>query len=59
MIADNLACNLYVFLWTIVHNIWYHPLPYKNVTVGQVAGMMANHFQRYNILRRVYTGPPG
>jgi hypothetical protein len=47
---DNLACNLYVFLWTVIHNIWYHPLPCKNVVVDQVVGMMANHFQRYNIL---------
>jgi len=47
---DNLACNLYVFFWTIIHNIWYHPLPCKNVTVGKVVGMMVNHLQRYNIL---------
>ena len=50
MIEEILACNLYLFLWTIVHNIWYHPLPCKNVTVVQAVGMMANHFQRYNIL---------
>jgi len=47
---DNLACNLYVFFWTIIHNISYHPLPCKNVTAGQVVGMKANHLQRYNIL---------
>jgi hypothetical protein len=50
MIEDNLACNLYVFFWTTIHNIWYHPLPSKNVTAAQVVGMMANHLQRYNIL---------
>jgi len=45
MIEDNLACNLYVFFWTIIHNIWYHPLPCKKVAVDQVVGIMANHFQ--------------
>ena len=49
MIEGNLACNLYVFFWTIIHDIWYHPLPWENVAVDQVVGTMANHFQRYNI----------
>jgi hypothetical protein len=50
MIEDYLACNLYVFFWTIIHTIWYHPLPCKNVAVDQAVGMTANHCQRYNIL---------
>ena len=50
MIEDNLACNLQVFFWTIIHSIWYHPLPCKNVAFDQVVGMIANHCRRYNIL---------